>query len=107
MFKIKSGSMLAMSMKVTTLMMMSMMMMMMVLMMIMMLMMSTIMVMVLMMITIAGDLRRARRTLVATTGQAKAAATKSCLLTVNDDHDGFRNLLASMSYQHFQKFPYC
>ena len=82
--------MLAMSMKVTTLMMMSMM----------------TMMMVLMMITIAGDLRRARRTLVATTGQAKAAATKSCLLTVNDDHDGFRNLLASMSYQHFQKVPY-
>ena len=87
--------MLAMSMMVMTMMMMSTIMVM-----------SMIMMMVLMMITIAGDLRRARRTLVATTGQAKAAATKSCLLTVNDDHDGFRNLLASMSYQHFQKVPY-
>ena len=89
MFKMKSGPMLAMSMKVTTLMMMSMMMMM----------------MVLMMITIAGDLRRARRTLVATTGQAKAAATKSCLLTVNDDHDGFRNFTCINELSTFSKSP--
>ena len=89
MFKIKSGPMLAMSMKVTTLMMMSMM----------------TMVMVLMMITIAGDLRRARRTLVATTGQAKAAATKSCLLTVNDDHDGFRNFTFINELSTFSKSP--
>ena len=81
--------MLAMSMNVTTLMMMSMMMMM----------------MVLMMITIAGDLRRARRTLVATTGQAKAAATKSCLLTVNDDHDGFRNFTFINELSTFSKSP--
>ena len=78
-----------MSMNVTTLMMMSMMMMM----------------MVVMMITIAGDLRRAQRTLVATTGQAKAAATKSCLLTVNDDHDGFRNFTCINELSTFSKSP--
>ena len=88
MFKIKSVSKLAMPMMVTTVMMMSM-----------------IMMMVLMMITIAGDLRRARRTLVATTGQAKAAATKSCLLTVNDDHDGFRNFTCINELSTFSKSP--
>ena len=92
MFKIKSVSKLAMPMMVTTVMMMSMIMMM-----------SMNMMMVLMMITIAGDLRRARRTLVATTGQAKAAATKSCLLTVNDDHDGFRNVTCSNELSTFSK----
>ena len=68
-----------------------------------MMMMSMIMMMVLTMITIAGDLRRARRTLVATTGQAKAAATKSCLLTVNDDHDGFRNFTCINELSTFSK----
>ena len=92
MFKIKSVSKLAMPMMVTTVMMMSMIMMM-----------SMNMMMVLMMITIAGDLRRARRTLVATTGQAKAAATKSCLLTVNDDHDGFRNFTCINELSTFSK----
>ena len=84
--------MLAMSMMVMTMMMMSTIMVM-----------SMIMMMVLMMITIAGDLRRARRTLVATTGQAKAAATKSCLLTVNDDHDGFRNVTCINELSTFSK----
>ena len=84
--------MLAMSMMVRTVMMMSMIMVMVLMMM-----------MVLMMITIAGDLRRARRTLVATTGQAKAAATKSCLLTVNDDHDGFRNFTCINELSTFSK----
>ena len=92
MFKIKSVSKLAMPMMVTTVMMMSMIMMM-------------VLMMVLMMITIAGDLRRARRTLVATTGQAKAAATKSCLLTVNDDHDGFRNFTCINELSTFSKSP--